>query len=400
MRLLEYQAKEILGDFDFAVPLGAVLRTPRDLEGIVRQFGPRVVVKAQVRQGGRGKAGGVVFADGLADARAAIGRLLDQPLLGETVRSLLIEERLDVAGELYLGVTTDRERGCPTAIVGSAGGVEVERIAAERPETLARAAVDIAYGLGDFQARYLVREAGLPEAVAPGVVQAIKDLCRLYRRCDATFVEINPLVITTDGELVAADARLDVDDAALFRQPRFADLRELSPLEAKVEQGGFHYVEMEGDVGIISTGSGACMAVMDLIGAAGARPANFMELGQSMGTGGAEVATEVLLDRSDIRAILVAGYSGGPLDRLVGGVLDVLEQRPDRRLPVVISVQGRNDDQAMAVAAEADDERVRAVHGIPEAVRVIAALAGSESPHPLPPLPRKGEGGGGGGRLP
>ncbi|MBA2449766.1 MAG: acetate--CoA ligase family protein, partial [Chloroflexi bacterium] len=306
MRLLEYQAKEILGGFDFAVPLGAVLRAPRDLEGIVRQFGPRVVVKAQIRQGGRGKAGGVVLADDLADARSAVGRLLGRPLLGETVGSLLVEERLDIAGELYLGVTTDRERGCPMVIVGSAGGVEVERIAAERPETLARAAVDVAYGLGDFQARYLVREAGLPEEVAAGVVQAIKDLYRLYRRCDATFVEINPLVVTADGELVAADARLDVDDAALFRQPRFADLRELTPLEAKVEKGGFHYVEMEGDVGIISTGSGACMAVMDLLGAAGARPANFMELGQSMGTGGAEVAAEVLLDRSDIRAILVA----------------------------------------------------------------------------------------------
>ena len=375
MRLLEYQAKEILGDFDFAVPAGAVLRAPHLLDGILRQFGPRVVVKAQVRQDGRGKAGGVVLADTPAGAREAVGRLLGRPFRGETVGSLLIEERLDVAGELYLGVTTDRERGCPSVIVGSAGGVEVERMAAERPETLARASVDIAYGLGDYQARYLVWQAGVAEEVAPGVVQAVKDLYRLYRRCDASFVEVNPLVVTADGELVAADARLDVDDAALFRQPRFADLRELTPLEARVERAGFHYVETEGDVGIISTGSGACMAIMDLLGAAGARPANFMELGQSMGLGGAEVATEILLARPALRAILVAGFSAGPLDRLVGGVLEVLGKHRDRRIPCVISVQGRNDEQAMAAAEATDDPRVRAIRDVPEAVRTVAVLA-------------------------
>ena len=378
MRLLEYEAKEILGDFDFLVPPGAVIRTPQALEASLQQFGPRVAVKAQVRQDGRGKAGGVVLADSPADARDAVKRLLNQPFRGEPVRSVLVEERLDVTAELYIGITTDRERGCPTAIVGSAGGVEIEREAADRPQTLARAAVDIAYGLGEYQARYLVRRAGIAEDVAPQVSQALSDLYRLYRRCDAIFVEVNPLVVTSQDQLVAVDARLDVDDNALFRQPRFRDIRELTPLEAKVEKAGFHYVETDGDVGIISTGSGACMAIMDMLAAHGGRPANFMELGQSMGTGGAEVATEILLARRAVAAILVAGFSGGPLDRMVQGVLTTLGQRADRQIPVVISVQGRNEEGAMAAAESSDDPRVRAIHGVPEAVRAVAALARSD----------------------
>ena len=379
MRLLEYEAKEILGDFDFAVPPGAVVRRPDQLGPVFREFGPRVVVKAQVRQGGRGKAGGIIPADTLEAAHEAVTRLLGRPFRGEIARSVLVEERLEVARELYLGVGTDRERGCPTVIVGSAGGVEVEQAAVGRPGTVARAAVDIAYGFSEWQARYLVWKAGVPSAVAEPVADAARDLYRLYRRSDATFVEVNPLVVTPHGELVAVDGRLEIDDAALFRQPRFADLRELTALEAKAERAGFHYVETNGDVGIISTGSGACMAVMDLLAAAGARPANFMELGQSMSLGGAEVATEVLLARPELRAILVAGYSGGALDRLVGGVLDVLGRSP-RRIPVVISVRGRNDDQAMAAAEASGDARVRAVRDLPEAARVAAALAvGAES---------------------
>ena len=379
MRLLEHEAKEILGDFDFAVPPGAVLRQPDQLARAFEQFGPRVVVKAQVRQGGRGLAGGIVPADTFETARDAVARLLGQPFRGETVRSVLVEERLEVAQELYLGVTTDRERGCPTVIVGSAGGVDIEQAAAERPETVARASVDIAYGLGEWQARHLVWKAGVPVAVAGGVADAARDLYRLYRRSDATFVEVNPLVVTPAGELVAADGRLEIDDAALFRQPRFADLRELSPLEARVERAGFHYVETDGDVGIISTGSGACMAIMDLLAEAGARPANFMELGQSMGLGGAEVATELLLARPELRAILVAGYSGGALDRLVGGVLDVLGKN-SRAIPIVISVRGRNDEQAMAAAEASGDPRVRAVRELPEAARLAAGLARGSEP--------------------
>src|SRR3712207_8400237 len=151
MRLLEYEAKEILGDFDLVVPPGAVVRRPDQLGPAFRQFGPRVVVKVQARQGGRGKAGGIVPADSLEAAHEAVTRLLGQPFRGETVRSVLVEQRLEIARELYLGVTTDRERGCPTVIVGSAGGIEVEQAAAERPATVARAAVDIAYGLGEWQ---------------------------------------------------------------------------------------------------------------------------------------------------------------------------------------------------------------------------------------------------------
>lgn len=395
MRLLEYQAKEVLHDFDFAVPAGAVLRTSAMLDEILGRLGPRVVVKVQVRQDGRGKAGGIVMADGPDQAREAVARLLGRPFRGETVGSLLIEERLDVARELYLGVATDRDLGCPTVIVGSAGGIEIERAAAEQPQTLARVPVDIAFGIADHQARYLTWKAGLAEAVAPAIARAVKDLYRAYRDCDATFVEINPLVVTSIGELVAADARLDVDEAALFRRPRLAELRELSPLDATVERAGFHYVEIEGDVGIISTGSGACMAVMDLLGHHGASPANFMELGQSMGLGGAEVATDILLNRPELRAILVAGFSAGPLDRLVGGVLDVLSKRREREIPVVVSVQGRNDEQAMAAAHATDDPRIRAVRGIDEAARIAAELAAANrppSPPSISPISR-GEGG-------
>jgi succinyl-CoA synthetase beta subunit len=376
MRLLEYQAKALFGEAGIAVPRGGVAARPDDVPRLVEAFGPRVMVKAQARVGGRGKAGGIVAADGPAEARAAAERLIGGQLAGEPVESVLVEERLTVAAELFAAILIDREAGRPLVLLGAAGGVDVESAAESQPSSIARILVDPAFGLAEFQVRYLLGRAGLAAAARAAAADVLRRLEALSRQYDALLAEINPLAILADGRLVALDGRAEIDDNALFRQPRIAALRQLSATEARVEAAGFHYVPMAGQVGIISTGSGACMALMDLLTRRGLRPANFMELGQSMGTGGSQVAAEVLLERDDIDAILVAGYSGGPLERLAGGVLEVLAKRPDRALPVVVSLQGRNDAEAMQLAAESADPRVHAAPGYRAAIDRLAELVG------------------------
>jgi succinyl-CoA synthetase beta subunit len=392
MRLLEHQAKELLAEAGLSVPRGALVTRAEDVPDLAEEYGPGVVVKAQIRAGGRGKAGGILTADGPTDARLAAEQLLGSELKGERVEAVLVEERAEAASELYLAVLTDREAGRPLVLLRRAGGVDVESAAAQDPSTVARVQVDMALGLFDYQVRYLVNRAGLPTELVVGVADAVRRLEHVYRRYDALLAEINPLAVLADERVVALDARVEVDDNALFRQPRIAALRALSPRQARIEAAGFHFIEMEGSVGLISTGSGACMALMDLLAARKLGPANFMELGQSMGTGGAEVATEVLLENSRVEALLVAGYSGGPLDKLAGGVLQVLAQRPKRAIPVVLSLQGRNDSEAMRLVAESNDPRVHAVAGYEQAVDRMTELIGcrvsglsaSETPHPRP----------------
>lgn len=374
MRLLEHQAKDLLARGGTPIPHGGLARRPDEVPALVEAHGPRVVVKAQVRVAGRGKAGGIVSADGADAARAAAERLLGSELKGEPVEAVLIEERLAAAAELYVAILTEREVGRPLVLIGGSGGVDVEATAAEEPSGLARAYVDPAFGLADYDIRYLLGRARLARALRPAVAGVLRQLWRVYREHDALLAEINPLAALADGSLITLDARVEIDDNALFRQPKLAALRALSPTEARVEAAGFHYVPLEGEVGIISTGSGACMALMDLLSRHRLRPANFMELGQAMGTGGSEVAAEILLERPDVEALLVAGYSGGPLERLAGGVLEVLARFPDRRLPVVMSLQGRNDAEAMGLAAESGDPRVQATPGYRAAIDRLAEL--------------------------
>jgi succinyl-CoA synthetase beta subunit len=374
MRLLEYQAKELLAEAGIRIPRGGVAGTADDVPVVAERHGPGCVVKAQVRSGGRGKAGGVLMVDSPREARRAAERLLDSQLEREKVELVLIEERIEPAAELYLAIHTDREAGCPVVLLGRTGGIEVESAALADPGGMSRLPIDMAFGLLPYQVRYLVNRVGLSSECSVGLADTIRRLEQLYRRYDALLAEINPLAVLPDNQLMALDARLEIDDNAIFRQPRIADLRSPSPREARIQAAGFHYVELDGPVGLISTGSGACMALMDLLAARGLRPANFMELGQSMGTGGTEVATEILLETPTVDAILVAGYSGGPLEKLASGVLKVLSQHPERDIPVVLSLQGRNDAEAMRMAAESSDPRVRAVAGYLEAVNRVTEL--------------------------
>lgn len=377
MRLLEYQAKSIFAQHGLTIPAGETVRSSSDVASVLERIRPPLMVKTQVRAGGRGKAGAVMAASTVAEAQEAVQRLLGSQVQGHAVRAVLLEERLPVAAEYYLGVLTDRAGRCPLALVSASGGVEVEAAASAQggSGTLAQLRVDPVIGLRPYQARDLARQAGLPLAVRSGAAAALLGLYRAYQASDALYAEVNPLVLTQTGRLIAADARLDVDDNALFRQSRLAALQELDAVEERVQAEGFHYVPMNGDIGLVSTGSGACMAIMDLLGSRGGRPANFIELGQSMGTGGTQAAMDILLDRPDLRVILVAGYSGGPLDRLAGGVLEVLGRRPDRRIPVVVRVEGRNQDAARDQFLAAQDDRLHVAASYLEAVELAARLA-------------------------
>jgi succinyl-CoA synthetase beta subunit len=374
MRLFEHQAKQLLAEAGLSVPRGAVTGRAEEAGRLAASYGRPVMIKAQVRSGGRGKAGGILAADNPEEAEAQAARLLGSDLKGERVAAVLVEERADLVQELYAAVLTDRGASCPLLLLGASGGVEIEATAQIQPASVARAWVDPALGLADFQLRYLVNRAGLAPELRQTVMEVLRRIEQIYRSFDAMLVEVNPLGLLADGRLVALDARLEIDDNALFRQPRIAELRALTPTEERVEAAGFHYLPLEGQIGLISTGSGACMALMDLLSTQGLRPANFMELGQSMGTGGTQVATEILLERPEVRAILVAGYSGGPLERLAGGVLEVLARHPERQLPVVVSLQGRNDAEAMRLAAESGDPRVKTAVGYRNAVETVASL--------------------------
>lgn len=375
MKCYEYQAKEIFQKYGIPVAKGAVISDLKQLDDAVKDIGMPVVVKSQVLTGGRGKAGGIKVAENMEKAAAEVKRLLGSEIKGLKVNKLLIEQEISITREYYLGIVTDRDSYGPVAIVSSMGGMNVEDVSKDFPDKIVQRNIDYVYGLQDYEARLLAYSSGIKKEDINNVVRVLRNLYRVYVECDAELTEINPLVITSKGEIFAADGRLNIDDSALYRHPDLKQYRD-ETLEVRLdEEARIKYVELDGNIGIISSGAGMTMTVMDQVIAAGGKPANFLDGGLGLLDKAPKVGLDLLLDRG-VDAILFSTYTGGRSDAMARKFVDAIESTPRINIPVVVRFQGLNQDEAVKIVKNSSYKNLHIAYDIDEAARVAVKLAG------------------------
>ena len=343
MKVHEYQAKQILQRAGIPIPDGRLATTPDEAESAAKAIGASVAVKAQVHAGGRGKAGGIKVAKSPSDAKAAATAILGMEIKGLRVGKVYVERAADVASELYVGITLDRDRRRPVVMLSTVGGMEIEEVAVASPNKIARGWPSPLLGLLAFEARALVFAAGVAEAQRETVVDIARRLYRVYAETDANLVEINPLFVQKDGSVLAGDAKLDVDDNALFRQAELAKLKEVSPDEEAEERAralGFSFVQLDGDVGIIGNGAGLVMATLDAVRNAGGRAANFLDVGGGAKEAVVKAALEIVLSNPRVRSVMINIFGGITRgDEVAKGILAVIEKHPPS-VPLVVRLSG------------------------------------------------------------
>jgi succinyl-CoA synthetase beta subunit len=352
MKVHEYQAKSILARYGVAVPRGEVTDNPADAREIAKRLGGRAVVKAQIHAGGRGKGGGVKLArspdEAYELAKKIIGMTLVTPQTGPAgrlVQKVLIEEALDIERELYLGITLDRERGLPSVMVSKFGGMEIEEVAAKDPKAIVREAVDPSLGMFPFQARKLTFALGLTGDSFRKGVAFTQALLRAYLDTDASLAEINPLLLTKSGDVLALDAKMNFDDNALFRHPDIKEMRDLAeedPLEVEASKFGLSYIKLDGNVGCMVNGAGLAMATMDLVKLAGGEPANFLDVGGGANEEQVKNAFRIILSDANVKAILINIFGGiMRCDIIAKGVVAAVQEM-GLSTPVVVRLEGTN----------------------------------------------------------
>ena len=352
MKIHEYQAKAILAQFNVPVPRGEYAFTAEEAEAAAKSVGGRVVVKAQIHAGGRGKGGGVKMAKDAAEAAEIARAMIGMKLVthqtgpeGRTVHRLLIEETLPIERELYLGIVLDRVRGLPVFMASAAGGMEIEEVAARNPEAILKESFLPGAGLQPYQARKLAFGIGIPPASVGGAVAAMIGLARAYVALDASLAEINPFILTADGKAVALDAKITFDDNALYRHKELLDLRDLNeedPLEVEASRYGLNYIKLDGTVGCMVNGAGLAMATMDIIQYAGGAPANLLDVGGGASAEQVKNAFRILLSDKNVRAVLINIF-GGILrcDTLATGVVAAARDL-NVQVPIVVRMEGTN----------------------------------------------------------
>jgi succinyl-CoA synthetase beta subunit len=385
MNLHEYQAKELLARSGVKVPRGKMIESAADASGVAKELGLPVVVKAQIHAGGRGKAGGVRLARSIDDAQKIAGELLGKTLVtaqtgpdGKEVKKLLIEEGLNIKQELYLSFLVDRSIGWPLCIASSAGGVEIEKVAAETPEKILRAEVDPAVGLRPHQARRIAFGLGLEGDVHKKAVAFLLSLYKAFRGLDASMVEINPCLVTEEGEVLALDAKVNLDDNALFRHKDLLSLRDITeeaPLEVEASKFNLNYIKLDGNVGCMVNGAGLAMATMDIIKHSGSSPANFLDVGGGASADQVKNAFRILMSDSQVKAVLINIF-GGILrcDRLAEGVIAAVQEL-GVKAPIVIRMEGTNVELGKKMLAESGLNFTTA-DTMKEAADKVVALAG------------------------
>jgi succinyl-CoA synthetase beta subunit len=356
MKIHEFQAKDILGRYGIPVQPGKVATTPEQAEAIARECGVPVVIKAQVYVGGRGKAGGIQFGDTPAQAREAAGRVLGMDIKGLTVEKVLVVPKIDIKEEYYVGIVLDRATQGPVAMVSAAGGIDIEDVAANTPEKIVKQPIDMRWGLLPYQARDLMARAGLPHTVVSRGGAILAALSRAFIASDASLAEINPLALTADGQVLAADAKILIDDNALPRQKEYAgwaEPEEANPLEFEAKREGLTYVKLDGDVGIIGNGAGLVMTTLDMVARAGGKPANFLDIG---GGARAEVMRKALLFVArdpDVRGILVNIFGGITRGEEVARGIIMAQADLPKGMPVVARLSGTGAEEGRALLADA-----------------------------------------------
>ncbi len=379
MKLLEYQAKQVFGKYGLPIPRGGVAGTPEEAKGVASKIGGPVAVKVQLPVGGRGKSGGILFAETPDEAAETAGRLLGSRLKDIEVRMVLVEEKLSIKDELYLGITLDRRNRSYVVLASTEGGVDIEEVATKTPERIVRHVIDPLGGLRSYHARFVAKRLGYSGREMNALTDLILRLYRVAQETDAELTEINPLAATDSG-FVAADARLNVDNNALFRHPDLAQMSqeaeksELSERERKARSLGLTYVELNGDIGIIGNGAGLTMATIDTVTLHGGRPANFLDLG-----GGASseiIGTGVSYVLSDFRVrALFVNILGGitRCDETARGVIEAREKTGSEK-PIVVRMTGTNEEEGRRLLKEAGIDDLDTMEAAAE--RVVALARG------------------------
>ncbi|HOB88836.1 MAG TPA: ADP-forming succinate--CoA ligase subunit beta [Bacillota bacterium] len=375
MKLHEYQAKEIMRRYGIPTPKGQVAQTPDEAYRIASELEGHVVVKAQVHVGGRGKAGGISVVKSPEEAKEAASRILGMNIKGLTVRKVLVEQAVEAEDEYYLGVTIDRSRKAIVIIASSEGGVDIEEVAAKTPEKISKVRSTPKEGFMPWQARALALSAGFDRRCIPQVGAYFSYLFRLFVENDAELAEINPLMLTEDGRVIAADAKITLDDNALFRHPEYAELWEAEgddPLEQEARRRGLTYVKLNGDIGVIGNGAGLVMATIDAIKAEGGEAANFLDIGGGARAEVVQNALELILMDKDVKAILINVFGGiTRCDEVAQGLIKAIES-VDLDLPVVVRLVGTREKEGRALLSGTS---VVAADTMVDAAKRIVAIA-------------------------
>lgn len=379
MKIHEYQAKELFADAGIPVPGGAVATTPAEAFAIAEKYNKPVMVKAQVHVGGRGKAGGVKFAENAEAARVLAQNILGMDIKGLTVKKVLVTVAEDILSEAYVGIILDRVTKRPVIMVSAAGGVDIEEVAAKTPEKIHKLFVDPVRGLQAFEARNLAYKLFRDINQVRQAADIIMKLYNLYWKYDASLIEINPLITTAGGNVIALDAKLNVDDNGLFRQKRVAEMRDLDaeePAEVQAREADLSFVKLDGNIGCIVNGAGLAMATMDLVKRYGGEPANFLDIGGSSNPKKVVTAMQIILGDQNVRAILFNIFGGiTRCDDVANGIVAALnELKP--RVPIVIRLTGTNEKEAQKILA---GYKLPTADTLDEAVKKAIQLAGVEA---------------------
>ncbi len=385
MKIHEFQAKDLLRQYEVAVPAGKVARSSDEAEQIAREMAGKVIVKAQIHAGGRGKGGGVKLAPDPQESGAVAQEILGMQLVthqtgpqGQKVKQVLVEEASEIDREFYLGLTLDRAQSKNVVMASQEGGVEIEEVAARSPEKILKEAVDPAVGLQAFQARRLAFGLGLVAAQARAAAALIMALYRAYQGSDCSLAEINPLVLTADGRVLALDAKINFDDNALYRHPELQELRDLDEeeeLEVEASKFNLNYIRLDGNIGCMVNGAGLAMATMDIIKLAGGEPANFLDVGGGASAETVENGFRILLKDPNVEGILINIFGGiVRCDRVAEGVIQA-RRKLDIELPIVVRLAGTNADVAGEML-ENSGLNFAVGHGLKDAAeKVVAASA-------------------------
>jgi len=379
VKLHEYQSKRIFAQYGIPVQEGEVAATPQEVRAIAERFGGPVVVKAQVLVGGRGKAGGIKLAQTPQQAEEVASRILSMQIKGLPVRKVLVARAVDIQQEIYLGIVVDRVAARPVMMASSEGGMEIEEVARTHPEAIKKVHIDPFVGLRTYQTLWLAKGIGLPQSLHRDFGRIAQGLYRSFVECDASLAEINPLVITPEGTLLALDAKIVLDDNGLFRHPDLAAMRDVdeeTPSERAAREAGLSFVQLDGDIGCMVNGAGLAMATMDIIQHFGGMPANFLDIGG--GARAERVATALRLILADPRVkVVLFNIFGGitRCDEVARGIISVLDEvRPN--LPIVARLVGTNEAEGRQILENSGYRIITATTLAEAAQKAVAAARG------------------------
>ncbi len=394
MKIHEFQAKQLFRDAGIAVPLGIVAETPEAAAAAFKELaGDLAVVKAQIHAGGRGKGTiktnpsqhGVELVKSAEAAQTVAAGMLGEPLVtvqtgpeGQKVRRVFVEEGCDIARELYLGIVVDRETAKPVLMVSTEGGMNIEEVAEKTPELIFKAAFDPDRGLLPYQSRVLAQKLGLEGASVRSADKLFRAVCKLFVELDCSLVEINPLVVTGSGDLMALDGKINFDDNALFRHPNIVELRDTSeedPNELQASKAGLSYVQLEGNIGCLVNGAGLAMSTMDLIKLHGGQPANFLDVGGGANTEQVTEAFRILLKDKNVKAVLVNIFGGIMQCTTIANAVLESYKTVGFNVPLVVRLEGTEVEEGRKILAESDVDIIMA-DGLTDAAKKVVKAAG------------------------